>query len=240
MLKELVKYRFKQYLKTSKVAMPLLVLVAVQYVLYSMIPVGVVESFVLSCIYIFLIMVWVSLGASDLEDPVSEQIIILRIQSEVKYYLSQILFLASLSAAAAFLAVLAPVLLNLVNHNQVFIRSLAPPDIICSYMLLWASAFLGSSLGDFFPARIMKDRKSAILLTLLITIISVAKVSILDTLPLPALLLCFVPPMSEVFTIFGQDEYFQIGKVALGVVVLFGYGCAMAAIKVWFLMKNKF
>lgn len=240
MLIELVKYRFKQYIKTSKVAMPLLVLVAVQYVLYSMIPVGVVESFVLSSIYVFLIMVWVSLGVSDLEDPVSEQIIILRIQSEGKFYFSQILFLAALSAAAAFLAVLAPMFLNLVNHNQVFTRSLTLSDIICSYLLLWASAFLGSSLGDFFPARIMKDRKSAILLTLLITIISVAKGSILDTLPLPAILLCFIPPMSEVFTIFGLDEYFQIGKVVLGVVVLFGYGCVMAVIKVRLLMRNKF
>lgn len=240
MLKELVSYRFMQYIKTSKVAMPLLVLVAVQYVLYSMIPVGVVESFVLSSIYIFLIMVWVSLSASDLEDPISEQIIILRIQSEGKFYFSQILFLAALSAAAAFLAVLAPVILNLVNHNGVFTRSLMPADIISGYLLLWSSAFLGSSLGDFFSARIMKDRKSAILLTLLITIVSVAKGSILDTLPLPAILLCFIPPMSEVFTIFGLDEYFQIAKVAFGVVVLFGYGSVMATIKVRFLMRNKF
>ena len=240
MLKELVKYRFKQYIKTSKVAMPLLALVAVQYVLYTMIPVGVVESFVLSSIYVFLIMVWVSLGVSELEDPVSEQIMILRIQSEGKFYFSQILFLAAISAAAAFLSVLAPVFINLVNHNQVFTRSLIPADIISSYLLLWASAFLGSSLGGFFPARIMKDRKSAILLTILITIISVAKGSILDTLPLPAILLCFIPPMSEVFTIFGLDEYFQIGKVVLGVVVLFGYGCVMVVIKIRLLIKNKF
>ena len=220
--------------------MPLLILIMVQFVLYSMNPVGVVESFVLSGIFIFVIMVWTSIMSSDLEDPVSEQIIILRIRSEWKYYVSQILFLIVISAAAAAAAVLFPVVINIIDKNQLFIRPLTAGDIACSYFLLWGSAFMGSSLGDLFPARIIRDRKMAILLTVLITVISVTKVSLLDTLPLPAVLLCVVPPMSEIFAMFGLEEFYSVWKVVLAVIVLMAYGWAMAGLKIKLLVRNKF
>jgi len=240
MLKALIKYRFKQYFKTSKFVMPLLILIVVQFVLYSMNPVGVVESFVLSSIFIFVIMVWAGIMSSDLEDPVSEQIIILRIRSEWKYYISQVLFLTVISAVAAAAAIFFPVVINIIDKNQLFIRPLTAADIVCSYFLLWGSALMGSSLGDLFPARVMRDRKMAILLTVLITIISVTKVSLLDTLPLPPILLCVVPPMSEIFAMFGLEEFYSVWKVVLAVIVLMAYGWLMAGLKIKLLIRNKF
>ncbi|MFQ7552378.1 MAG: hypothetical protein ACLRMZ_21330 [Blautia marasmi] len=89
----LIKYQMQQYFSTSKFVMPFAVLMILLYSIYSSKPVGVMDSLTVSCVFLFLVMVWVGVTACDMEDMVSEQILILRVQSAGKYYVSHAVFL---------------------------------------------------------------------------------------------------------------------------------------------------
>lgn len=52
--------------------MPFVVLLIVLYTIYSVKPMGIVDSFSISCYLVFFIMVWIGLNVSSAENPVME------------------------------------------------------------------------------------------------------------------------------------------------------------------------
>ena len=97
MINEFVKYQYKQYVLSAKWVIPFIVLLAVFSVMYSILPIDVVSNFSIMSLVLFLIMVGIGMTCQGIEPEVSEQIIILRMQSERKYYIGQMLFLWTLS-----------------------------------------------------------------------------------------------------------------------------------------------
>jgi len=239
-IRQLTLYQFEQYVKTNKYVMPFIALLVVQFGLYMMIPVDVVSSFIISGVFIFLIMVWIGVTSWELEDQVSEQVIILRIRSEKIYYVSTVVFLGLLSIYVSILALIFPLIQNVLNNNQVFIRQLQSDDIICAFLLISAYGFAGGILGSFFHPRIMRDRKTALTLTLLIAILSVTKLSVKQTLPSAALVTWVVPPVSEAVELFQKESYFVLWKVVAGYVMMVGYAGILAFVKIKLLIRNKF
>ena len=75
------------------------------YSIYSSRPVGVVDSLMVSCVFLFLLMVWIGVTACDMEHEVSEQILILRVQSAWKYYSSHACFLFLIGMISSAIAV---------------------------------------------------------------------------------------------------------------------------------------
>lgn len=239
-ISQLVKYHFRQYFKTNKFVMPFTALIIVLYTLYSSKPVGVVPSMVSCCIAVFLISSWTGVTVCSLEDPVSEQVIILRIKSHRKYYLSHTLFLLSLSTLAALISVSVPVLLNIINKGELFERTLMVSDILCGFLLLTLSAFMGCCLGETAHPRIIKDRKAAVLLVFLIDIISMIKTSLLAGFPMSKIILWAFPPITRLPLAFSQDSYFSVQKVLSSAAVLLLYAVILAAVKILYLARQKF
>lgn len=239
-MNNLIKYHCQQYFKTNKFVMPFTALIIVLYTLYSSKPVGVVPSMVSCCIAVFLISSWTGVTVCSLEDPVSEQVIILRIKSHRKYYLSHTLFLLSLSTLAALISVSVPVLLNIINKGELFERTLMVSDILCGFLLLTLSAFMGCCLGESAHPRIIKDRKAAVLLVFLIDIISMIKTSLLAGFPMSKIILWAFPPITRLPLAFSQDSYFSVQKVLSSAAVIFLYSVMLAAVKIFYLARQKF
>ncbi len=89
---ELTKYHGHSYLKSNKYVMPLAVFFVLLYVNYSIIPLRVIDSFCISCVYAFMIMVWAGIGYNESEPLISRQILVLRVQSASRYYISDSAF----------------------------------------------------------------------------------------------------------------------------------------------------
>ncbi|MCD2492894.1 hypothetical protein LQE92_09665 [Lacrimispora sp. NSJ-141] len=237
---ELIRYHFHSYFKSSRFVMPVVILAVVLYCMYTIMPVGIVDSFSISSVCLFLIMVWAGLSYNMLEDPVSEQLMILRVRSDITYYLSCSLFLILLGMLACLISTLFPVIQNLLNHRQLFLRPIKASDILCGWLLQSASAFVGSSVGALLHPRIMKDRKIAISLTAFIAVMAVSKFGILQEIPASRSVLWIFPPMEELNSIFAGEETYSLLKVleALGILCL--YGTAVSALRIWLLKKRKF
>lgn len=239
-ISELIKYHWQQYLKTNKFVMPFAALIIMLYSIYSSKPVGVVDSLTSSCVFVFLIASWIGISVCALEDPASEQVIILRINSHKKYYFIHALFLASLSAATALISTVVPILINLSNGGRLFNRSLLFSDIISGFLLLFLSAFLGCTLGELAHPRMIHDRKSALLAIFFIDIVSVIKTALLTSFPIFKLILWIVPPISLVPSAFLNARYFVWQTAALVSAVLILYSCILAFLKIMLLSKIKF
>lgn len=231
-INELVKYQYKQYVLSAKYVVPFIGLFVVFQVMYSVMPIDIVSNFALMSLILFIIMVGVGMTCQAIEPGVSEQIIILRIQSERKYYIGQVLFFAVLSGLVTLLSLCYPVIDHFLNGKMLFMRNIQPPDIIGGFLLMFACSFVGCMMGEIFSPRVIRKRETGIILTIICALISVVRIGIVAEAPIMRYILWIVPPVSDVVGWFMSDEYFQMGKVLAAFFILMAYGCALAVIKV--------
>jgi ABC-type transport system involved in multi-copper enzyme maturation permease subunit len=216
--------------------MPLAALITFLFFLYTEIPVEIIGDFTLSMAALFFIMTWVGLTYNDIEDPISEQLLILKAHSEKKYYMSKGLFLILVGIAISIITVFFPVIKNaLVNFRLYNIM-----DILVALILHCFVAFTGSMTGSFLHPRIMKNRKQAITLTCLIALMAIVKISINDKMPLTRLVTWVFPPISDFMKLFMGATFYDMRQVIYILLLLGAYCLVLMVLQIEFLVKNKF
>ena len=213
--------------------MPLAVLLVLLYSIYSSKPVGVIDSLTVSSVFIFLVMVWIGATACDMENAVSEQILILRMQSAVKYYISHTVFLF-------LMGILFPVIMDLCSQGQLFDRPLRIADLLWGFFIMSLSGFSGSSLGEISHPRINRSRKTAVIFTFLLAVTAVTKAAILEMIPVLAVILWVIPPISDVTALFAGETYFSADKCSTAFIILLISGMIWTAVKIMGLKKKGF
>ena len=67
---EMIRYQYKQYMMSAKCVMPLIVLIGILGMMYSIAPVEIVDSFSITGIFLFVIMVWTGKTIQEVEPEV--------------------------------------------------------------------------------------------------------------------------------------------------------------------------
>lgn len=237
---EYLKFQLQMYFKGSSFVMPLIAAAVFLYMMYSIKPLNVVSSYLISSTVIFLLMMWVGLSVSSGENVVSEQLILLRMQSEGGYYTGKIIFLGCIVLLFDGLFTFFPVVQNLINSGGMFVRPLLVSDVVNAFFIQGGCAIAGAALGSLLHPRVMIDRKLAILLTVLLAVLSVARVSVTAWLPALKVILWVLPPVMLPAEVFGNSEYFQGGQTAWIFIELMIYGIVYCAVKSLLCHRNKF
>ena len=236
----MLSYEFRTYFKTNRFAMPFLVLMVFLFSLYTSMPVGVTDSFTISCNLLFLLMTWAGLSYNEMQQAAEEQMMILRLQSETLYYIGQSLFLCILGGIFTLISLLIPLALDAVNSGQLFLPGILIQDAAGGFLFLGAGAFLGSSLGTLLHPRVMKDRKAAVVLTVLIAVLAIGKAAILQDAAWVRWLCSFLPPIADVTGVFAGALHFTLKDTAFAAGVCILYGGILTAVRIWCLEKRKF
>ena len=239
-INEFVRYQYRQYALSAKYVVPLIALFAVFGVMYSIMPIGVVSNFAIMSLVLFMIMVGIGMTCQEIEPEVSEQIIILRMQSERKYYIGQIVFSILLSGMATVLSLCCPVIFHYLHNKMMFTRDIQMSDIIGGFLLMFACSFVGCMVGGVFSPRVVRERKMGTSLTIICALVSVVKLGIVAEFPISKYILWIVPPVSDMVRWFMKEEYFQMGKVVQAFFILMVYGSILAVIKVELSKIRKF
>lgn len=239
-MKGLIKYHMQQYMKTSRFVMPLAVFMIMLYSIYSSRPIGIVESFVSSGQFLFLIMVWIGITACDVEDIVSEQILVLRVRSAGKYYLSRTLFLCIAGVLFSAVVLIFAAVRETLYGGGFFNRPLLFKDFLFGFVILTLCAVCGSSLGELSHSRIIRRRKNAVIAVFLLAVLAMIKMVFLERFPLSRFLLWVIPPISELSMIFSGRDYFSLGSTVQAAALLALSVAALNAVKIGILLKNKF
>ena len=236
----LVKYQLRIYVKENRFLMPLVVMLVLLYFMYSISPVDVVSSFSLSCYIIFSIMVWIGYTVSAAEDLVMEQIEMLRVESAWCYYMGKVLFVFVLGFAGTCLCLFFPVAVNMIKQGQLFDRQLTLPDLLHAFFLLLGSSFAGGALGSILHPTVMRERKMALLLTILAAVLTIIKGAAVQEISVLKWITWVLPPVNNVMGSYGHAEYFSFLQTLKIFLFLMTYGIIYSMIKSAVSYKRKF
>lgn len=237
---DVIRYQYKQYMFSAKWVMPFVLLIAFIASFYSISPVEIVNSFAITGLFLFAVMVWVGVTTQELEPEASEQILILRFKSARKYYVCHILFLAFLCVMGVLISIGIPLLKNLLVLGTMFSRKVEGVDVMGGFSLLFACAFAGAMLGELFHVRIIKERTVAICATFFVAIFAIVRSGLVEEYPISKFLMWVVPPVSDVVSCFSNASHFDMGRLLGGFTWLMLYAIIMAVIKVGLLCWRKF
>lgn len=233
-------YYLHSCILSNKLVMPLAALVAILYCMYTIMPTFVVDSFNVSCVWLFFLMVWTGMTLNTLEDPIAVQLLILRVGRAWKCYAAETLFYLLVAVFMGTIAALFPVLQNILNKGQLFIRPLLPEDVIFAWLLLCASAMLGASVGHFFHPGVMKNRKLALLLTALAAILAIVKTAVIMEFPWSKTFLWLVPPVADMIKRLSMQEFYPVDGVMISLVMILSYTCILVLMRILLQLKRKF
>lgn len=239
-ISELIKFQLKIFFKENKLVMPFAFIIIFQYVMYSIKPLGIVDSFSMTCYLIFFIMVWIGFGVSAGENEVTEQVQLLRIQSARTYYLAKVFFLMIIGLGVNIICLLCTVIQNLVNQNELFLRPLTAFDILNAFILLCGSAFLGGEMGSLLHPRIIHDKKLSLILTFLYVLLTIIKVPLEQEVPFFLLISWMIPSLSQISVKYSGTDVFFIWQTIYIFGSLLCYGIIFAIIRTVLCNKKKF
>lgn len=237
---EMIRYQYRQYMLSAKWVMPLIVLLGILGMMYSIPPVGIVDSFSITGIILFVIMVWIGKTIQGVEPEVSEQVMILRLKSERKYYLCHIIFMMLICVVVTGISIAVPFFIQIGSGNALLSRQLIWSDFVGGGLLMFACSFTGGMLGELFHIRVIQNRKVGIGLTFFIALLAICQNGVIAEYAFTKYIIWVVPPISNVVSWYTNDSYYNMGEVMSGFILLLIYGMVMAVMKVELLRKVKF
>lgn len=139
----------------------------------------------------------------------------LKVQSTICYYFSKVIFLIVIGVLVDIICVIVPVIQNFFNHKELFIRPLTGYDLLNAFILLNACSFTGGAMGSVLHPRVMQNRKWAILLTVLLSILTVIKIALLKEVLLFKIVAWIFLPLNKISVVYGQAGVFQLEKTII-------------------------
>ncbi len=236
----LVKYQLQIYFGGSSLVMPVIFTGIFLYIIYSTKPLYIVSSFLLTSSFIYLLMIWIGLTVATSENIVTEQLLLLRVESAGCYYASKVIFLMCITLFFNLLCTGIPVVINMINGYDLFVRELNFSDVGNAFLFQYGCGFAGATLGNLMHPRVMKNRNVAMILTVLFAILSVVQKPLIEILPIMKGILWILPPVMLPAEHYGNAEYFQWGQTLVIFLVLIIYGAIYSIIKSVICHKNKF
>lgn len=211
--------------------MPFVVTAIFMYTMYSVKPQEIVSSFLLSGMVLFFVMVWIGMTAAQNERPVEEQILILKMDNSLQYYLGKFLLLLALALLMDIIYTFFPVIQNAINGFELFSQKLGTYEIANVFILQLGTALLGCAVGNFLHPRIMKDRKLAIILTVFIAVIAVTVPALKQECSALRWVLWIFPPVMLPSEIYGEANVFRFSQTLLIFLILLFYVAVYATVK---------
>lgn len=239
---ESVKYELQLYFKGSKFVMPFIMMAVFLYFVYFKTTSNeIVANCKITYYFIFFLTVGIGWSVSSSENAIMEQTVLLRLQSSLIYYLSKVLFLILLGFMASTICVVIPIIINLLNGGTLFKQSMTIYNIINFLLLLYGSSLIGGALGSFFHVRVLKDRKTAIGLMILFTLLTFTKTAVINEFSFTKIFLWILPSLDCFSKIYNNKmDSFQLQNSFIIFLILFIYSVLYFIIRCSICYKNKF
>lgn len=236
----LVGYKAHSYIRANRYFIPLVALLLFQSLHYAVQPVRAADSYGFSAVILFLVMVWTGFAYGEVEDPVSEQLLILKSGSAPLHYASSHLLLLGFSILLGMACVAYPLLADLVLPGELYKARPTLGDALQAILLHSATGFLGASVGVFFHPRILRDRKIGLLCLFFICTVGFVKPGIHRVLPFARAVTWLFPPASEVASAFAGEDHLAFSRTAKAVLLCAAHGLVWSAAQVVILLRRKF
>jgi hypothetical protein len=227
-------------LKNSVLTIPLVVIVFFLFVMYSMSPLDITSSFIISAVFLFIVCVFISMNINGKENDVFEETLLLHSRFPVNFFASRELVFLSISVLYSLILTIYPVVLAVTDKNK-FVPSVEPMDIVCGGAYVLACGIAGTATGDLFHPRLIAKRKDAILDAILISILTVCKHGLIGYNPVFKFLNILLPPIMNGMELVSANNYrFDTAGIFLICLHALVYSAVVTLIKIKLLSVKKF
>jgi hypothetical protein len=231
----MISYQAACYFRTNKIILPAVVWIFGLIFTYSVKPNGIIASYSVTGILLFVVIAWVSYSYINSFDEVQEKLLILE-ANELTFYHTVVMFLFCIGCILALSAVGVPFLYYLYYGRSFYSRVFHWYDFFHGLSYHLAVIPMGIISGLFFQKRIMRDRKSSILLTVLVVILSICS----GFITFFKFLVFIVPPIYPMLKISGNGDYFNGIGVFASLVISVVYFSVTYSLYLFLLQKKKF
>lgn len=235
-----LRYQQSVYVRTNKPIMPFTALIILVGLVYAVAPVLPADSYAASATLLCFISAWIGLTYADVEDPVSEQLLVLKLGSLFSYQLACTLFLALVGLTASVLAVAMPLLFNVAYGFILYKEPVTAATVAYGLLLHFCAAFMGTSTGAFFHPRVYANRQIVLLLVFFMLIIGFVKIGLHRVLPFTVALTWLFPPISEISQTLSGEAYFRFGPVLSVCARCLLYGMVLSFLRIAIVVRKRF
>ena len=196
---ELVRFNMALFFKSPRFVVPLLAEIIFLFVMYY----GNNDKYDISAVlfitvfFSFCLMLWVGNIIISLKNERLEQILLLRTD---KYALSisELLFVAALSFLVTIVCYVIPMTVNYIGNGCLIKQHIQVYNVLCTLMIVWLGGIIGGVIGSLFHNNIVKDRKTVVLTTILIAILTLSREAIVAQVNWAKYMLFMLPPLDVV------------------------------------------
>jgi len=240
MLSSIFRYERDKLLHSGRFVLPALLLLGYIAAGYAIAPLNILSSFSICALIVFALMLSMGVMLGSLSEPMIEQTMFVKLRRPEYLCLGKALLVAVIALLFALTAALLPLLLHWLNHSQLFSRPVVVSDIVSGVALFWLSGLSGGTLGLLFNPRLLPGRKTAVLLSVLAGLITVAKGAMTDAMPALQYPLILLPPIYDASAAYSAELYFSLCHAWPAFLWLAVYTAAEIAVYVFAMRKKRF
>ncbi len=189
MNKSIMSYIFRDYIRSYKYIVPILIFACFLLGIYAIRPNDVTYSYVISSAVIYMLAAWLTLGLLNTEDTVAQQVTILHCKSQTIYYVCKLLFVWIFTMILSVLAIIYPIIIN------TFDRQVNLTDIMLAIISHSLLSLLGIAVAAIFNQRFINDRRLSILALYMVIILSLIQGKLTEIIPFLKYPLFILPPV---------------------------------------------
>ncbi|QSX06394.1 hypothetical protein JYG23_02730 [Sedimentibacter sp. zth1] len=238
--RHLLSYFRINYFKTNKMIIPVVTWIIFLISYYSNIGQTWIESVVFSSIFLFVISAWIAYVYMDGINIIDEQLLMLKVKNFNVYYNSKIIFVYLIGFCLGLMGIVLPIMLNYIRKFALFGEIIDIKSIFGALIFYFIISILAGTLGMFFQPRYFKNRKISVTLTVLITIMTIVKSSIIRKYKLSKYILWILPPFSNIIQCFDSKHIFNFLGLGIALCYSFIYSFIMLMVSRYLLKKTLF
>ena len=234
------KYRLHRYFASSKTVFPDILIIVFIASMYSIRPMSITSGYILSGVFHFILMIFVTLQMNGSEDMVEEQLQVLHGGGWKVYLPAREFTFIAISVLYGLILSLAPVLVNCMNGFQFFTRDLTAGDVLQGTVIILGGGIGGIAIGDLTHPRLLENRNLALAMAAGLMILSILKKILIDEFRFLIFLQYLLPPVMKPAYDFANADYFVLSSVLLYCLLMMVYYVIIALIKNVILKFKKF
>ncbi|WP_026497970.1 hypothetical protein [Butyrivibrio sp. WCD2001] len=238
-LLSLCNIRRKLLAKNSVLVIPTVATAIFIGAMYSVKPVFICSSFLMSSFFIYIIGVFISMTLQAKENDVFEETLLLHCESGKSYYLSRELIMFGINCIYTLILLGYPIIRYL-SDNNFFTRNMTAFDVIFGGLIIFVSGLAGMEVGDFFHPRIFTKRRDSIIGAIFVSVLAICKLGLIDNYPILKVPCILLPPIMDSFKLVGDSDIFSPAGMLLICIHMVGYFLVIMLLKIKLLGIKKF
>ena len=198
----LLQYHTRSFLSTNKFVMPLLSYIIILGILCSSTISSAKAIYIFSVVVVYFMATWSGFVYAESEDQITEQILILKAPSIIKYYISKVLFVMIWGLTYTVVGFIIPFMwkiVSLITKSNHF-KDMTVEAVITSLFMHLCVAILGGVIGYLLHPRVFYNRKISAIATFSLAAIGIIKGPLFEELKIPAVKVVswLFPPLYEI------------------------------------------